>query len=179
MMYPGPPSGKTLKHWLWLSLFVLGLDQATKWLILSLLRPFEVIALVPHINLTLVFNEGAAFSFLSDAGGWQRWFFALLAMAISVLLTAWLFRLRSGERLLAVSLALLIGGAVGNLIDRVMLGHVVDFIQVYVPFIPLDLFNPWPAFNIADSAISLGVMMLIGASILTDEPPEQAPRHEG
>jgi hypothetical protein len=86
-----------MKHWLWLSLAVLVLDQATKWLVLGLLEPFEVIELIPNLNLTLMFNTGAAFSFLADAGGWQRWLFALVAVGITVALTVWLLRLKSGE----------------------------------------------------------------------------------
>jgi signal peptidase II len=158
-----------MKHWLWLSLAVLVLDQATKWLVLGLLEPFEVIELIPNLNLTLMFNTGAAFSFLADAGGWQRWLFALVAVGITVALTVWLLRLESGEGALAFGLALLIGGAVGNLIDRVLLGHVVDFIQVYLPFIRLAVFNPWPSFNIADSAISVGVVVMLIATLRESE----------
>jgi signal peptidase II len=166
----GPSAGgAVMKHWLWLSLAVLLLDQATKWLVLGLLEPFEVIELVPNVNLTLMFNTGAAFSFLADAGGWQRWLFALVAVGITGALTVWLLRLRSGEGWLALGLALLIGGAVGNLIDRVLLGHVVDFIQVYLPVIPLAVFNPWPSFNIADSAISVGVVIMLIMTLVTPE----------
>ncbi|EGV18256.1 Lipoprotein signal peptidase [Thiocapsa marina 5811] len=163
-------NGGIMKHWLWLSLAVLVLDQATKWLVLGLLEPFEVIELVPNLNLTLMFNTGAAFSLLADAGGWQRWLFALVAVGITVALTVWLLRLKSGDGSLAFGLALLIGGAVGNLIDRILLGHVVDFIQVYLPFIPLAVFNPWPSFNIADSAISVGVVVMLIATLRESEP---------
>jgi signal peptidase II len=161
--------GAVMKHWLWLALAILVLDQATKWLVLGLLEPFEVIELIPNLNLTLMFNTGAAFSFLAEAGGWQRWLFALVAVGITVALTVWLLRLKSGEGWLALGLALLIGGAVGNLIDRVLLGHVVDFIQVYLPFIPLALFNPWPSFNIADSAISVGVVVMLVTTLRETE----------
>lgn len=130
-------------------------------MVLAALNPFEVVPLAPNLNITLVFNEGAAFSFLSSAGGWQRWLFATLAIVVTVVLASWLLRLRPDEKSQAAALALLIGGAVGNLIDRVLLGHVVDFVQVYLPFLPLDLFNPWPAFNVADSAITIGVTLLI------------------
>lgn len=162
-----------MKYWLWLALAVLVLDQSTKWLILSTFQPFETVALLPNFNLTLMFNEGAAFSFLADAGGWQRWFFTLLALAVTVVLTLWLLRLKAGEGWLAAALALLIGGAVGNLIDRALLGHVVDFIQIYLPVIPLALFNPWPAFNIADSAITIGIVILLLVTLTTDEPSKQ------
>lgn len=154
-----------MKHWLWLSVGVLALDQVSKWLVLAALAPYEVVELVPNLNLTLMFNTGAAFSLLSDAGGWQRWLFTAFALAVTLVLVIWLLRLKPGEGWLAAGLALIIGGAVGNLIDRVLLGHVVDFIQVYLPFIPLALFNPWPSFNVADSAISIGVAMLIIESL--------------
>lgn len=150
-----------MKHWLWLSVVVILIDQASKWLALNALAPYQVLEVMPNVNLTLMFNRGAAFSFLADAGGWQRWLFAGFAMLVTLALVIWLTRLRQNERLLAVGLALIIGGAVGNLIDRVAFGHVVDFIQVYLPVIPLRLFNPWPAFNVADSAISIGVVLLL------------------
>ncbi|NEV61032.1 signal peptidase II [Thiorhodococcus minor] len=160
-----------MKNWLWLSLAILLLDQATKWLVLAMLAPFEVVPIIPNLNLTLMFNTGAAFSFLASAGGWQRWLFALLAVVVTLVLTLWLLRLKRGETAQALGLALLIGGAVGNLIDRVLLGHVVDFIQVYLPVIPLAIFNPWPAFNIADSAITLGVGLLILTMLRSDREP--------
>jgi signal peptidase II len=159
-----------LKHWLWLSLAILLLDQASKWMVLLALEPYEVVALMPNVNLTLMFNEGAAFSFLAGAGGWQRWFFVVLALIVSSVLVGWLLRLPATERLNAAALALIIGGAVGNLIDRALLGHVVDFIQVYLPFIPLAIFNPWPSFNIADSAITVGVVLLLIATLRAETP---------
>ena len=159
-----------MKHWLWLSLAILLLDQASKWMVLLALEPYEVIALMPNVNLTLMFNTGAAFSFLADSGGWQRWFFVVLALIVSGVLVGWLLRLPATERLHAAALALIIGGAVGNLIDRALLGHVIDFIQVYLPVIPLAIFNPWPAFNIADSAITIGVVLLLLATLRTEAP---------
>jgi signal peptidase II len=150
-----------VKHWLWLSALILLLDQASKWLVLASMEPYQSLELMPNLYLTLMFNTGAAFSMLSDAGGWQRWLFAGFALLVTLVLSVWLLRLGKDERLLAAALALIVGGAVGNLIDRVLLGHVVDFIQVYLPFIPLRIFNPWPAFNVADSAISLGVVLLL------------------
>lgn len=158
-----------MKNWLWLSLVILALDQATKWLALATLKPFEAVVLIPNLNLTLMFNKGAAFSFLSSAGGWQRWFFVVLAAGVTVVLIVWLLRLGRGERFQAAGLALLIGGAIGNVIDRLFLGHVVDFIQIYLPIIPLAIFNPWPSFNIADSAITIGVIILILATLFADE----------
>jgi signal peptidase II len=161
-----------MKHWLWLSVVVVVLDQASKWLVLKHLAPYQVIELVPNLNLTLMFNTGAAFSFLSDAGGWQRWLFATFAAIVTLVLASWLLRLKSTERLLAAALALIIGGAVGNLIDRALLGHVVDFIQVYLPFLPFPVFNPWPAFNIADSAITIGVGLLLIETVRTRSSAE-------
>ncbi|MFY9974284.1 MAG: signal peptidase II [Chromatiaceae bacterium] len=165
-----------MRHWLWLSLVVVLLDQATKWFVLTGLEPFEVIEIVPNLNLTLMFNTGAAFSFLAEAGGWQRWLFAAFALGVSAALVVWLLRLRAHERALALALALIVGGAIGNLIDRVLLGHVIDFIQVYLPFIPLAMFNPWPAFNLADSAISIGVVVLL-VEALFDKG--RSPSHSG
>ncbi|TVQ86549.1 MAG: lipoprotein signal peptidase [Chromatiaceae bacterium] len=157
-----------MKHWLWLSALVILLDQASKWLVMSTLAPYQVVELIPNLNLTLVFNQGAAFSLLADAGGWQRWLFAGFALLVTLALGIWLWRLRRHQRLLALGLALLIGGAVGNLIDRLLIGQVIDFIQVYLPVIPLAIFNPWPAFNVADSAISIGVLVLLLDALLAD-----------
>ncbi|WP_462320026.1 signal peptidase II [Halochromatium sp.] len=150
-----------MKQWLWLSVVVILVDQSSKWLVLSALTPYQALEVLPNVNLTLMFNRGAAFSFLADAGGWQRWLFAGFAVLVTLALVIWLLRLQRSERLLAAALGLIIGGAIGNLIDRVAYGHVVDFIQVYLPLIPLRLFNPWPAFNVADSAISIGVILLL------------------
>ena len=164
-----------MKSWLWLSAIVVLLDQSSKWIVLGTLEPFQVLELVPNINLTLMFNRGAAFSFLADAGGWQRWLLAAFALLVTLALLFWLLRLQRGERLLAAGLALIIGGAVGNLIDRVLFGHVVDFLQVYLPFIPLRLFNPWPAFNVADSAITLGVGLLLIETLRGEDRHQSAP----
>ncbi|MCF7978058.1 MAG: signal peptidase II [Chromatiaceae bacterium] len=159
-----------MKHWLWLSVVVILLDQASKWLVLSMLAPYQVLELLPNVNLTLLFNRGAAFSFLADAGGWQRWLLAGFALLITIVLVTWLVRLQPGKWLLASGLALIIGGAIGNLIDRIVFGHVVDFIQVYLPLIPMRLFNPWPAFNVADSAISIGVVALLIGTFRGEHP---------
>lgn len=142
-------------RWLWLSTLLVVLDQASKWIALERLVPYEAVPLVPGFNLTLMFNTGAAFSFLSDAGGWQRWGLSLLALVLSVALTFWLRRLTRAEVLSAVGLALVIGGAIGNLWDRLVYGYVVDFIDLYVA----DWH--WPAFNIADSAITVGAALLV------------------
>ena len=141
--------------WLWLSVLVIILDQASKQVVIASMRLYESIAVAPFFNLTYVQNTGAAFSFLSDAGGWQRWFFSVLALVISIVLAVWLARLKDNETLLAISLALILGGAIGNLIDRVRYGYVIDFLDVYYQS------WHWPAFNVADSAISLGVVLML------------------
>ena len=141
--------------WLWLSVITLILDQWSKIAVDSSMRLYESIALFPGFNLTYVHNTGAAFSLLSEAGGWQRWFFAALALIISVVLIVWLYRLKNHETLLAIALALVLGGAIGNLIDRLAYGYVIDFLDVYYQS------WHWPAFNIADSAISVGVFLML------------------
>ena len=141
--------------WLLVTVLIVALDQGSKWLAEAVLAPYDSVALVPGLNLTLMYNEGAAFSFLADAGGWQRWLFAGFALVMTVVLVVWLLRLDSRERVMAAALALVAGGAVGNLIDRVATGRVVDFIDVYV----MDWH--WPAFNVADSAITVGVALLL------------------
>jgi signal peptidase II len=130
-------------------------DQVTKALadrLLDYARPVEVL---PVFDLTLLYNRGAAFSFLSDAGGWQRWFFTVIAVVVSGLITVWLARLERPNRWLQAGLALVLGGAVGNLVDRIAHGHVIDFISVHWQQ------NYFPAFNLADSAITVGAVLLI------------------
>ncbi len=141
--------------WLGLSAFIVVTDQATKQLAMSQLQLYEPLAVMPFLNLTLIYNTGAAFSFLDQAGGWQRWLFVVLAVIVSSLLLVWLYRLPDERRWLACALSLILGGALGNLWDRLSLGYVVDFIDVY--------YGPWhwPAFNVADSAISVGAVMLL------------------
>ena len=141
--------------WLWLSAIVIVIDQATKLAADNMLMLYQSIEIIPMFNLTLMYNEGAAFSFLSSAGGWQRWFFIILSSVVSVVLLVWLKRLPPQNRLEAIGLSSILGGAVGNLIDRIAYGHVVDFIDVYYKT------HHWPAFNIADSAITIGVVLLI------------------
>jgi len=111
---------------------------------------------MPLINLTLMHNTGAAFSFLGNAGGWQRWMFVTIALLVSAGLAWWLRQLPRGHTWLAVAIALILGGALGNAWDRIHLGYVVDFIDVYYGNLP-----HWPAFNVADSAISVGAVMLL------------------
>jgi signal peptidase II len=148
--------------WVWLlvSAVVIVLDLYTKqWASasLELYRPQEVLS---WLNITLAHNYGAAFSFLSDAGGWQRWFFIVLASAVSLALLVWLLRLARHEWITALGLALVLGGASGNLVDRIQLGYVGDFIDVH--------FSGWhyPAFHVADSAITCGVILLLLDTLL-------------
>lgn len=143
--------------WLWLTIVVIVLDQASKYWFEHNLSLYQQIVVIPDLfSWTLAYNKGAAFSFLADQDGWQRWFFALVAGVTSVVIFVWMKRLKPQERWLGIALALLLGGALGNLYDRVVLGHVVDFILVHWQ-------NRWyfPAFNIADSAITVGAGMLI------------------
>ena len=141
--------------WLGLSFLAVLLDQLSKLLIDDNMQLYQSINIMPYVNLTYVHNTGAAFSFLSEAGGWQRWFFAALAIVIGSVIAVWLSRLKAHETLMAVSLSLVLGGAIGNLIDRLAYGYVIDFIDIYVQS------WHWPAFNVADSAITLGVVLML------------------
>ena len=154
--------------WLWLSFAVIVIDQLTKVWIDSSMTLYERLPLIEgFFDLTLAYNPGAAFSFLADAGGWQRWFFTIVSTIVSIILVVWLKRLPTHEKINAIALALIIGGAVGNLIDRIAYGHVIDFLLVY--------YQQWsvPAFNVADSAISVGVvLMLLGMYLSPLSQPE-------
>ena len=155
-----------------LSLLVIIGDQLSKAFMTDLL-PLCVagncksIVLLPVFNFTLLHNEGAAFSFLSDAGGWQRWLLVVISALVSGVITVWLYRVRHTERLLATALALILGGAIGNLIDRVLDGYVVDFIVVHYQH------YYFPAFNIADSAITIGAILLILDTLLKPKEASQ------
>ena len=141
--------------WLWLSLGVIALDQATKFLATRFLELYERVEVLPVLDFTLLHNTGAAFSLLAGASGWQRWFFIGLAAVVSVLLLVWIWRTPRGEKLLPLALSLVLGGALGNVIDRIVHGYVVDFIHVHWGA------SYFPAFNIADSAITIGAGLLI------------------
>lgn len=140
--------------WYGLALLVVAIDHLTKWLATARLAYGDPVEILPVFNLMLVHNTGAAFSFLADAGGWQRWLFAVLAIGVSVFIAVWLARLRNAP-LLSAALAFVLGGAVGNLVDRLWQGYVVDFISLH--------YQDWyfPAFNIADMAITLGAALLL------------------
>lgn len=144
--------------WLAVPAVIVVLDLATKAWVSATFRYGEVVEVTPFFNLVLVHNTGAAFSFLAGAGGWQRWFFSIVAVVISGVLV-WMLRKPGNGTLVSAALALVLGGALGNLYDRVTLGYVVDFVQLHA--------GGWyfPAFNVADSAISVGVVLLIWDSI--------------
>ncbi len=137
-----------------ISAVVIALDLFTKHLVQSALAYGEHIVITSFFNLVLTYNAGAAFSFLSDASGWQRWFFSGIAASASVLIV-YLLRKHAAEKLFCISLSLVLGGALGNLWDRITLGHVVDFLDFHISG------YHWPAFNVADSAIFVGAMLLI------------------
>lgn len=144
-----------MNKWFGISALIIIVDQITKYVASHMLIMHEPVAILPFFNFTLMHNTGAAFSFLADQGGWQRWFFAVLALGVSIVLAVWLTRLKAHETWLALALSLVLGGAIGNLIDRVYYGYVIDFIDVYYNT------SHWPAFNIADSAICIGAVMMV------------------
>jgi len=141
--------------YVWLAVAIILVDQLTKWWALSSLSLYEPIIILPFFNLTLAFNHGAAFSFLGDAGGWQRWLFIILAMAVSLVLTIWLAKTPKSQLWLTIGLTLILGGAIGNVIDRVSLHYVVDFLDFH--------WHEWhyPTFNVADIAITCGAILLV------------------
>lgn len=141
--------------WLLIAVAVVALDLWTKALATELLNYGQAVRILPVLDFTLLHNRGAAFSFLNTAGGWQRWVFAGIAVVISLVLLVWVLQLKRSERWLAVALTLIMGGALGNLYDRLTLGYVVDFIHFHWNY------NYFPAFNIADTAITIGAGMMI------------------
>jgi signal peptidase II len=163
---PGARSGW---RWLWLSVAVIVADQLAKSWMVHHFTLFERMRLLPVLDVILTYNTGAAFSFLSDASGWQRWLFVALAVGISAMLIAWLRRLPADSQgLLACGLALIVGGALGNMIDRLLHGRVVDFILAHWGN------HLFPAFNVADSAITIGAAVVILDALLESRPRRQA-----
>ncbi|MDF2178229.1 signal peptidase II [Aliiglaciecola sp. CAU 1673] len=142
-------------RWLWLAALVLVLDQVTKLWVIDAMHLYQSVQIMPSFNLTYVRNYGAAFSFLSDSGGWQRWFFTAIAIGVSGLILYWLKQTKAEQVLLPSAFCLILGGALGNLYDRLAYGYVIDFLDVYYGT------WHWPAFNIADSAICVGAALLI------------------
>ena len=150
---------------LWISALVIVLDQVSKQIALASLPFHQLVDVIPGFDWYLTFNKGAAFSFLADAGGWQRWFFTITTIIISTVILFWIRQVPRHEKMTAISLCLILGGALGNLIDRIYLGYVIDYIQVWLGS------YPWPAFNIADAAISVGATILILSSFIGSDKP--------
>ena len=146
-----------MKKWPWFifSVVVIILDQVSKYWAFRTLIPYQPEALLPMVNFTLAYNTGAAFSFLSGTGDWHRWLFTGFSGVMSMVLIVWITRLSQTARLQLIGLSLILAGALGNLIDRILLGHVIDFIDVYYAH------YHWPAFNLADSAICGGAILLL------------------
>lgn len=158
-----------LRKWLAFALGVIVLDHLTKWWVSASLDYQEFIPVLPFLSLVRVHNTGAAFSILADAGGWQRWFFIAIGIVATVIIVR-LLRRHAHEKRMALALALVLGGALGNVIDRVILGYVVDFLYLHYKGFA------WPAFNVADSAISVGAAMLIWDSLRGK--PAEAKAHD-
>ena len=151
---PNTQQSRSALIWLWLALAVFVLDIATKQLAEMMLTYGRPVYLLPVLDFTLLYNRGAAFSFLADESGWQRWFFTAVSLGVSAMLIVWLKRLPRAQVWMPVALALILGGALGNLFDRLVYGHVIDFISVHWGR------SYFPAFNIADSAITVGAVMM-------------------
>ena len=146
----------TYSAWMTVSTLVIFFDQLTKWAILKWVPLYDKVRVNSFVNITHQRNSGAAFSFLADAGGWQRWFFIVLAIGVSIVIVVWIWRIRKEKLvILTAGLSLVLGGALGNVIDRIRLGYVIDFIQVLLGS------WPFPSFNVADAAISVGAALLI------------------
>lgn len=164
-----PAAGQV--RWLWLSALVIVIDQISKVVVSHHMSLFQSIPVTPFFRFTLLHNTGAAFSFLAGAAGWQRWFFICLGLVVSIIILIWLRRMpRHGRRLLGIGIALVLGGALGNVIDRVAYGFVVDFLDVHYG-------NwHWPPFNVADSAITIGAALVILDALIAShkKPPAQS-----
>lgn len=180
-------SGGSALKWLWITFVVVSIDQITKWFAEAqidykttqidlngasreVISWSEYIPVMPHLNWTFAYNYGAAFSFLSSHGGWQRWFFSGLSLIVSIAILIWLFKLKDSEKWTAVGLSLVLGGAVGNLIDRALQGRVIDFIDVYADWDVFFLNNGhFATFNVADISINIGAFILVGISLFSKE----------
>ena len=161
--------GKGMLAWLWIAAVVIVVDQLSKWLAEASLEMGVPNPVFPHLNMTLAYNEGAAFSFLGNMGGMQRWLFVLLAVVVSGFIINWLRQLPKGRNWTAFGLVLVLGGALGNLIDRLLSGKVIDFIDVYfdIPFV-MDNYH-FAIFNIADIAITVGAAILVLLSLFASD----------
>lgn len=158
--------------WLWLTLVFLIIDQVTKHWVAGTFDYSETLAVLPFFNLTYVHNPGAAFSFLADQGGWQRWFFTAIASIASIVFLVWMAKTPKQQRLLSIAFALILSGAVGNLIDRAMLGYVIDFLDFYWGD------SHFAAFNIADSVIFIGAALMIFESFTNKEDQNDKQKNE-
>ena len=155
-------------RWLWLTLLCLIVDQVTKHWVVGSLNLYESISVLPIFSITYVQNTGAAFSFLADQGGWQRWFFTAIAAIASIVFVIWLARTPKSQVLLSVAFALMLSGAMGNLIDRALFGYVIDFLDFHWSG------NRFPAFNVADSMIFIGAALMILDSFTNNENAVQS-----
>ncbi len=156
--------------WIWLSIVVIFIDQLTKWMVNANFELYEVLPVIPHLNLTLSYNTGAAFGFLNDHNGWQQIFFTVLAVVVSGYIIYWMRQLKEQQLWTTIGLALVLGGAVGNLIDRVLQAKVTDFIDFYIDWDVFFLSNGhFATFNVADIAIAVGAAILIFVSLLGKE----------
>ena len=162
---------QTGMKFLWISVIVFVLDQWTKQAVVDSMTLFESIQVLPFFNFTYVHNYGAAFSFLHDAGGWQRWFFTAIAIAVSLMILWWLKQTPKHQKLLPIAFCFVLGGAIGNVYDRIAYGYVIDFLDFYI--------NDWhwPAFNIADSAIFIGAGLLI-IDMFVNKPEDEEQQSE-
>lgn len=149
-------------NWWWLTLLFLIADQVTKTWVANSFELYQSLSVLPFFNITYVHNPGAAFSFLADQDGWQRWFFTAIATIASVIFTVWLAKIPKTQKMLSIAVALMLSGALGNLIDRVLFGYVIDFLDFHIAN------KHWPAFNIADSMIFIGAALMIIDSIKND-----------
>lgn len=156
------------KIWISIAAIVFGLDQLTKYLASTYIGMDQIKEVMPYFNLVLMHNKGAAFSFLINAGGWQRWLFTAIAIIVSIFIISMLRKLSTSERISVIGLACILGGALGNLFDRLLYGHVIDFIQWYykgeyclIGFSKIGNLCIWPSFNIADSAIFIGAVLYV------------------
>ena len=150
-------------RWLWLTLLCLILDQVTKHWVAGSFELYESVSVFPIFSLTYVHNLGAAFSFLADQGGWQRWFFTAIASIASIVFIVWLAKTPKSQTLISIAFALMLSGALGNLIDRALFGYVIDFLDFHWSG------KHFPAFNIADSMIFIGASLMILESFINDE----------
>jgi len=153
------PGARRFAVWMAVAMAVVIADQLTKLVVIHYIDLYDRVPLASFINLTHQRNTGAAFSFLANAGGWQRWFFMAVSIVVSIAIV-WMLSRKDNPPILSAALALVLGGALGNLYDRVTLGKVVDFVQLHAAG------YYWPAFNVADSAITIGVVLLVWDSLL-------------